>query len=161
MREEQYLNAVMGMRTKLYHTARAILWNDQDAADAVQDAMLKGWKCRFMLRSEDQFEAWFMRILVNRCRDLQRKQIRDKKLIEEMLAEEKMRIVQSGTGDAFEVLRLLPEELKLPTLLYYYEGYSQKDIGRILSMPAEKVKMRIRQARVKMKKMLSEGGELQ
>ena len=73
MGEEEFLAAAMGMRSKLYHVAISILWNEQDAADAVQEAMLKGWKRRGTLRDEALFEAWFTRILVNQCRDAQRR----------------------------------------------------------------------------------------
>ena len=50
MGEEEFVAAAMGMRSKLYHVAMSILWNEQDAADAVQEAMLKGWKHRAGLR---------------------------------------------------------------------------------------------------------------
>ena len=126
MTEEKYIQSVTEMQTKLYHTARAILWNDQDAADAVQDAMLRGWRCRWMLRSEEQFGAWFMRILVNRCRDIQRKRMRDKGLMEEMLRQEQLKQRRAEGGAAFDALTALPEALRLPALLYYYQVYGRQ-----------------------------------
>lgn len=159
MTEECFLQAAMAMRSKLYHVARAILWNDQDAADAMQDAMLRGWKYRWTLRSDSQFEAWFMRILVNRCRDLQRRQMRDRNLLEEMLRREELHRDKEEKGDAWDALMALPEAQRLPALLYYYDGYSQKDIAKILGLTGEQVKARIRTARDKMRKMLSEGDE--
>ena len=87
MGEEAFLAAAMNMRSKLYHVAMSILWNEQDAADAVQEAMLKGWKRRATLRDEALFEAWFTRILVNQCRDAQRRLIRRRRLDAQLQAE--------------------------------------------------------------------------
>ena len=72
MTEEEFTRRIMAMRNRLYHVGRAMLWNDEDAADAVQEAMLAAWKQRRALRDEDKFEAWFMRVFINRCRDMRR-----------------------------------------------------------------------------------------
>ena len=157
MSEDGFLEAAMRMRDKLYHVAIAILWNEQDAADAVQDAMLKGWKHRGSLRDEAQFEVWFMRILVNQCRDLQRKQIRRRRLAEDVRREGRTSVRAESGGELLEAIRGLPEAQRLPVLLYYFDGYSQKEIGAILGCTAEKVKSRMRQARVKLREELERG----
>ena len=51
----------------------------------------------------------------------------------------------------------LPEKYRLPTLLHYLEGYSLKEIARILRIPESKVKSRLHQARGKLRDLL--GGE--
>ena len=40
MTEGDFTRRVMAMRNQLWHVGRAMLWNDEDAADAVQEAML-------------------------------------------------------------------------------------------------------------------------
>ena len=156
--EDRFLEAVMGMRGKLYHVAMAILWNEQDAADAVQEAMLKAWKHRSGLRDEGAFEVWFMRILVNQCRDHQRRQIRNRVLLQEMQREGRVERVDAPNTELFEAIHALPDRLRLPVLLYYFDGYSQKEIGRILGATAEQVKARIRQARERLRAALDEDG---
>ena len=44
-------------------------------------------------------------------------------------------------------------------LLYYFEGYSQKEIGRIVGATAEQVKTRVRQGREKLRRMLSDDAD--
>ena len=156
MGEEAFLAAAMGMRSKLYHVAMSILWNEQDAADAVQEAMLKGWKRRATLRDEALFEAWFTRILVNQCRDAQRRLIRRRRLSAQLEAEAVPPPAPEGSGELLEAIHRLPEKYRLPVLLYYFEGYSQKEIGRIVGATAEQVKTRVRQGREKLRDMLDD-----
>ena len=154
MNEDRFLEAVMGMRSKLYHVAVSILWNEQDAADAVQEAMLKGWKRRGTLRDEALFEVWFMRILVNQCRDMQRRQIRGRHLLEDY---GRQRLYDAPPDDGAELMtaiRALPEKLRLPLVLYYFDGYSQKEVAHITGATGEQVKARVRQARQKLRGLL-------
>ena len=157
MSEEAFLEAVMALRSKLYHVAISILWNEQDAADAVQEAMLKAWKRRGGLRDAARFEAWFTRILVNQCRDVQRRQIRGRKALQD--AARRQEVAPGPGGELLDALRELPERLRLPVLLYYFEGYSQKEIGKILGATPEQVKGRIRQGREKLKGLLTDNDE--
>jgi RNA polymerase sigma-70 factor (ECF subfamily) len=51
-------------------TAYAIVGSEADARDATQDAFLQAWRELPRLRDPGSFDAWFNRILVNRCRTL-------------------------------------------------------------------------------------------
>lgn len=157
--EKDYLEAVYKMRHQLYYTAISILSDDQDAADAVQEAMLKGWKNRRMLLDEKSFRSWFMKILVNQCRDILRKNIRMRKNFENYLKERPNENRPADFESLTDALMLLPERLRLPTLLYYFDGYTQKEIAEIVGIDPEQVKSRIRQARMQMKKQMEKGDE--
>ena len=50
----------------------------------------------------------------------------------------------------------LDKRYRLPVLLYYYEGYSQKEIADMLSIPEETVRTRLFRARGKLKTTLTE-----
>ena len=52
----------------VYATALAILGQEADAQDAVQEAFVSAWRSIASLRDPDRFDAWFGRILVNSCR---------------------------------------------------------------------------------------------
>ena len=158
MSEDRFLEAALGMRSKLYHAALAILWNEQDAADAMQEAMLKGWLRRGSLRDEGLFEVWFMRILVNQCRDLQRRLIRGRKLLERA-REQAAPAPPDSRAELLGAIHALPDKLRLPVLLYYFDGYSQKEIARIVGANPEQVKTRVRQGRDKLRRMLSDDAD--
>lgn len=157
MTEEDFTRRVMAMRDQLWHVGRAMLWNDEDAADAVQEAMLLAWKKRRTLRDEDKFEAWFMRLFINRCRDMQRGQIRRREAMQNAVRHDEAASTEdSGVQEALDAL---PDKLRLPAVLFYVEGYSQKETARILGIGQEQVNTRLRQARRRIKRMLAEGGE--
>ena len=157
MTEEDFTRRVMAMRNQLWHVGRAMLWNDEDAADAVQEAMLTAWKKRRALREEEKFEAWFMRVFISRCRDAQRRQIRQR---EAMLdAANRYDDVAPEPGEALRALSALPEKLRLPAILFYVEGYSQKETAALLGIDPEQVNTRLRQARGRLRRALTEGDE--
>lgn len=52
----------------MLRTAMAIMGNEADARDAVQDALVTAWRELAALRDPSAFDAWLTRILVNRCR---------------------------------------------------------------------------------------------
>ena len=156
MTEGDFTRRVMAMRNQLYHVGRAMLWNDEDAADAVQEAMLLAWKERRALKDETKFEAWFMRVFINRCRDMQRALMRRREARQGAFIppeEQPPRADEVGLA-----LSELPDRLRLPTILFYVEGYSQREVARMLGVTQERVNTLLRQARKRMRRMLTEGG---
>lgn len=159
MTEEDFTRRVMAMKNQLWHVGRAMLWNDEDAADAVQDAMLAAWKKRRTLRDEDKFEAWFMRVFINRCRDMRRGQIRRREAMEDAARGYEEAAPQPGEA-ASAALEALPDKLRLPVILCYVEGYSHGEAAGMLGIGQEQVNTRLRQARKRMRRALAEGGDI-
>ena len=155
--EEDFVSRVTAMRRQLYHVARTMLYREEDAADAVQEAMLRAWSRLPALRDEGQFEAWFFRIFVSRCRDAQRRQIREKQGLK-AVADLPPILREEDGRDVRMALMELPEALRLPTVLHYIEGYTLRETAQILALTPEQVNSRVRQARRRMKDLLSEGG---
>lgn len=62
---EALVEARVGSMTR---TAMAILGREDEARDAVQDALVMAWRELASLRDPAAFDAWLTRILVNRCR---------------------------------------------------------------------------------------------
>lgn len=55
-------------RDRGYRYALHLLGNPQDAEDALQESFLRAFRALRRCREPDRFDAWFFRILVNRCR---------------------------------------------------------------------------------------------
>ena len=155
MTEQEFTRRVMAMKNQLWHVGRAMLWNDEDAADAVQEAMLTAWKKRRALRDEDRFEAWFIRVFLSRCRDMQRGQIRRRAAMESAARH----AAAPSPEEALSALDALPDRLRLPALLHYVEGYSHKEVAGMLGIEPEQVNTRLRQARQRLRQALTEGGD--
>lgn len=105
------------------------LKNRQDTEDVFQTVFLKYLLHDAPFASKEHEKAWLVRVTVNACRDVLRSFFRKSsvplELAEELSAEEEDR----------EMLRAvleLPPKYKDAVYLYYYEGYSAAEIGKIL-----------------------------
>lgn len=151
MDDNAYMERVLACERKLYRVALSILLNDFDAADAMQEAVMKGWLNRGALREADRFDAWLTRILVNECRNIQRRwKRRGEPLDERIPAPEDAR-----DPDLHAALFALPRKLRLPLILHHLDGYSLREIARILSIPETTVKSRLFQARRALRELLA------
>ena len=137
----------------LYRIAWSYLGNNADVEDAVQDALIKAWEKRALLRDLKQFKPWMTRILMNQCKDLLRKR---KKWsfypLEDAVAQE----VEPPEPDApvLEAVRKLKPEQSLVITLHYVDGYSIQDVASSLGIPESTVKTRMRSARKQLSRTL-------
>ena len=153
MNDREYMARVQAMERKLYRISHAILWCDADCADAVQEAVFRGWMKRGSLREEKYFETWLIRILINECRNLIRKQ----KISRAPLPESLPALSESDLH-LRESLKNLPEKYRMPLLLHHLEGYNLKETAEMLGISAGLTKSRLHQARTLLRKAL-DGGE--
>jgi RNA polymerase sigma-70 factor (ECF subfamily) len=68
-REDAFASLIDRSLPTSYRLAAVLLGSESEAQDAVQDAAITAWERFDSLRDPDRFEAWFQRILANRCRD--------------------------------------------------------------------------------------------
>lgn len=155
MNDRDYMARVRAMEGRLYRIAQAILWRDADCADAIQEAVFKGWMKKNRLESPEYLETWLIRILINQCRDMLRRRKREPLPLEAEV---------SGEDRLCEDLHLrlalkrLPEQYRLPLLLHHMEGYPIRDISAMLNVSERRVTSRLYKARRALRELL-EGGE--
>ena len=126
---------------------------DADAADAVQDALLKAWEKRYSLKDESLFGTWLTRILINVCKQ----RLRERRPLE-ALQEHSASVYPDGAADLDLKMALLQLDLKhrIPLLLYHLEGFPVADIAHLLRLPKGTVTSRLARARAKLKDALEE-----
>lgn len=126
----------------MLHSAFALLRNTADAEDAVQDTFLKLIRKRPNFRDEEHLKAWLLRVTVNTAKDMLRSSARKcTELVEEIP------FVSSEDNDLLNEVLNLPEKYRLVVHLYYYEGYSIKEIASILHKPPATVNTRLDRGR--------------
>ncbi|MCL2867096.1 MAG: sigma-70 family RNA polymerase sigma factor [Clostridia bacterium] len=130
-----------------YRIAWAILGNKADCQDAMQEALLKAWAARHKLRDERYFNTWLIRILINECKTIRRKQAKH------VLMPEAQQAVETRQPDTElrYAIDTLPEKLRLPLVMHYFEGYPVKDIAKALASPTGTVKNRLLEARKRLR----------
>ena len=151
MDDAVYMQKVLACERRLYRISRAILKSDQDCADAIQEAVFKGWISRDKLREERYFETWLIRILINECKNVLRRSARAPVPVENVRA-------AAPEPDEDTELRLaldsLPEKYRLVLVLHHVEGYPLREIALLLKLPESLIKSRLHQARAALKKAL-------
>jgi RNA polymerase sigma-70 factor (ECF subfamily) len=71
--------ALAGARLQaMTRTATAILGDETEAHDAVQEALISVWRELPTLREPERFDAWAGRILVNACRHALKRRVRSR-----------------------------------------------------------------------------------
>lgn len=163
---------------RLYATARRLVGND--AEDAVQEALLKAYQCFDQLNDHDVAGAWLTKILVNCCRDRGRARARqpmqvDIDDVEEFSLYRKIAhedpfpysdslhldfLHRFGKEDVNEVLLLLPQMYRVPLVLVHMNGYSTKEVAKLLGVPLGTVLARLHRGRKLFEKTMWDYAEL-
>lgn len=143
MDRDTFSDRIREAQDQLYRIACSQLREPQDRADAVQEAIFKAWKNRFLLKNEAYFRTWLIRILINECHNIQRAGSR---CIPTDSFPEQAYMPEEG-GELREAIWQLEEKLRLPVLLYYIEGYDTREAARMLRIPHGTLCSRLKAAR--------------
>ena len=76
MDREQFTSAVLAAEPTLYRSRGNHARSEHDCADAAQQAILRAWEQLDSLRSTRYFKTWLVRILINECSTILRRQQR-------------------------------------------------------------------------------------
>ena len=139
--KETFCRLVEEHQSALYRTARSILSNQQDAEDAVQEAVCAAYSHLDRLREPEKFKSWLLRILVNECYDLCRRQRRtvDFDQAAEYLTTPEPDLAEHLT--LWDAVLQLPEPMRAAVTLFYYEDCSVAETAQILKISQEPVSL--------------------
>lgn len=152
--DEQFFTAEVKARERsLYRIAVSFMRNDADAADAVQDALLRAWEKRHSLREPAYFGTWLTRILINACKGRLRSRPREAAMAE--VPDEGAREAPEDSLALREALGSLDLKYRIPLVLYYLDGYPVKEVARIMRLPPGTVKSRLSRAKRLMQQQLT------
>jgi len=128
--------------------------NTHDAEDATQEALLKGFLQIKKLDRTGQYESWILQIARNLCIDLlrRRKRIRVYGRNQQRQTEPKSRTNE----DLEQAIRRLPQELRVPLTMFYFDGKDAKKIAEKLKISHSGACQRIREARRQLHELLTE-----
>lgn len=164
MDKETFAGLVIDSTDSLYRVSKSILKNDADCEDAVSEAIVKAFGNLASLKKDKHAKTWLTRILINECFHIRKQR---KKVT--LLSEEDSWVLErreENSGNLLEVERYseiyhfigkLKENQRLAVILYYYEGYSVKEIASIMEVTQGTVKSRLGRARKILKQYLEEG----
>lgn len=160
MTKEQLGTLVLNSERQLYSTAKTILFDDQDCADAIQETIVKAFSKIETLRNDKYAKTWLIRILMNECYTLLRKSSKLVSLEEMSQVTEFEEDEKTDYSNLYKAVNSLKEELRLPVILYYIEDFSIREIAQILEITEGAVQKRLARARGKLKCNLQESEAL-
>ena len=137
---------------RMFRTARAILGDDQEAEDAVQQAYLSAFQALPTFRGDAQVSTWLIRIVVHEAIDRQRRRARVRELPEDAPAIDP-RTPESETADRelggalARAIDALPDSLRAVLVLRGIEELDTPTTAATLGLSDEAVRVRLHRAR--------------
>ena len=129
----------------MYKVARAILKNDEDVADAMQETILTCWEKIHTLKKNEYFKTWLIRILINHCNVIYRQNSRC--IPNDTLPEIVVADAEYSNVEWKEMFQCLSERCRIVIVLYYVQGFKVKEIAGFLHISESAVKERLSSAR--------------
>jgi RNA polymerase sigma-70 factor, ECF subfamily len=151
-------------KDRLWAVALRITCNPDDAADALQEAMLSAFRRAGDFRGDSAVTTWLHRIVVNASLDLLRR--RSTRSVDwsgapdDLPVPESRQVADGAAGaetrmDIDAALRTLPPPLRAALVMVDMLGYSVADAAVILDVPQGTVKSRCARGRAKLLPHLS------
>jgi len=141
---------------QLYRLAHITSRNPDDAADALQDAMLSAHRSAPAFRHDSAVSSWLYRIVVNACLDrLRRNKSRPTTVLADEICTVSDPTPRVDTAIVVErALMRLPVEQRAAVVAVDMQGYSVAETARMLGVAEGTVKSRCARARAKLAEAL-------
>ena len=155
----------------LFRTARAILRDDAEAEDALQEAYLQAYRSLAGFRGDAQLSTWLARIVANEALQRLRKQTRRAEIVPlqsadgaelEQVMDSDMDQAPDTTAARGEMRRLLesqidalPEAYRAVFVLRAVEELSVEETAAVLDLPPATVRTRLFRARSMLREALA------
>ncbi|MHC4267246.1 MAG: sigma-70 family RNA polymerase sigma factor [Planctomycetota bacterium] len=156
----------------LYRTAMYLAKNESTADDLVQETYLKAFKFLRDNKEIRNVKAWLFKILMNTFINKYRKDKREPSLVDfdsveafhqsiqeeastPSIIEDKFALDKLLDDDIKNALEAIPDDFRMVILLSTIEGFSYKEISKIINCPVGTVMSRIYRGRKMLKEKLT------
>ncbi len=153
-RQDAFAELVERFQDMAYGFAYAILEDPQLAQDAAQEAFITAYRSLAQLQEPKAFPGWFRRVVLTHCHRLTRGQ---RVATQPVGSDGEPAASQPGPAAVVEeqelmegvqaAIQALPERQRTTAILYYIDGYSQREVAEFLEVPVAVVKERLHRAR--------------
>ncbi|MFI0238448.1 RNA polymerase sigma factor SigM [Streptomyces sp. NPDC016845] len=153
-------------RDRLWAVALRTLGDREEAADAVQDALVSAYRAAHTFRGQSAVTTWLHRITVNACLDRARKTasrktspVDDTERLDQLLEPHESAAAPAERNDLHRelltALRSLPADQRAALVLVDMQGYPVAEAARILDVPVGTVKSRCARGRARLLPLLT------
>ena len=146
-------SAVVKYSKTVTRTAFSYLKNISDAEDITQEVFLILLQSNRDFEDDEHLKAWLIRVTINKCKNhLKSRWFKNRRQLPEDLS-----YMPDEENEMLQAVLSLSDKYRIPIHLYYYEGYSIKEISEILDEPIATVGTRLARGRSQLKKLI--GGD--
>jgi len=150
---------------ELVRLAFSYVKDTEIAKDMVQNTFIKCYKNVDSFRYDAQIKTWLYRITINECKDYLKswnyKMVQVKSFINEtarsiLPSVEKTVIDKYNNENMKDTISTLPKEYREVVYLFYYDSLKTEEIAKVLDIPVNTVKTRLRRAKQRLLSMVKE-----
>ncbi len=148
---EKYIELFHGT---VYRLALSYTKNSADAEDITQEAFLRLYKYSGEFAADENCKAWLIRVTVNLSKNL----LKSCWFTRRAELDENIPCKSKEDRGVFDCVMSLPPKYRVVIHLYYYEGYSVREIADMLGASQSSITTRLARGRQKLKDILQKEG---
>ncbi|MBQ9948960.1 MAG: sigma-70 family RNA polymerase sigma factor [Oscillospiraceae bacterium] len=154
MNSEALTGYIEMFHKSVYRLAYSYVKNHADAEDITQEAFLRLYRSEVIFPSDKDCRAWLFRVTVNLSKNL----LKSCWFTRRTELDESIPCESREDSTLLESVMKLPPKYRVTIHLYYYEGYSVKEIADIMGASVSSVTTRLSRGREQLKEMLQKEG---
>lgn len=155
--EQEVISAIDKYADTVQRICILHLKNYADTEDIFQTVFIKYALKSPEFISDDHEKAWIIRVTINACKDLLKSFFKSHTTSFEEVVEEPV-CDQEDYSDVLSAVQSLPEKYRIVVYLYYYEGYTALEIGKLLGKNVNTIYTRLNRSKQIMKEKLRGDG---
>lgn len=149
--KQAFANLILSIQRDLYCIAKSKIENENDIDDIIQETMIIAFLNIKKLKNNKFFKTWIIKILINNCNKFYKR-----KKLKSIEQNDEVRKIRSKEIDMSNIefedlISFLKEDEKIILTLYYYLGYTTKEISQILNKREGTICSKISRAKMKIK----------
>ena len=144
-----FCDNIKNLENGMYRLSYSILKNEEDAKDAVQEAIYNAYKKLETLKDKRKFKSWIYKIVTNTSFEILRNKKNYIDIEQENIAAEKIDIDTNLT--LWKAVQGLEQPYRTTITLFYYEDMSIKEISEITGSKVDAIKKQLSRGRDKIK----------
>lgn len=137
-------------------TAYCCTGSYSESEDIAQDVFLTLHEKNKSFSDDEHLKAWLLRVTINKCRDLKKSMFFSRRTAIEDVPAAAVTVDDTCKRELKEAVAALPEKYSTVLFLYYYEGYSIKEISALLGKREATVGSLLRRGREKLRLEIEE-----
>ena len=147
-----FCDNIKNLENGMYRLSYSILKNEEDAQDAVQEAIYNAYKNLETLKDKRKFKSWIYKIVTNTSLEILRNKKNYIDIEQENIAAEKIDIDTNLT--LWKAVQGLEQPYRTTITLFYYEDMSIKEISEITGSKVDAIKKQLSRGRDKIKEVI-------